>query len=218
MKPATLQFLGKLAWFIVSSIGKTLSIEVRGSDDEFYRDGGKPMIYAIWHGRMLVPLFCRRNCGVYIIVSQHRDGELVTATVHSSGNRTVRGSSTRGGVRALVELVKLAKQGEKIAITPDGPKGPRWHLQSGIIYLAAKSGVPVVPITASARHAYYFKSWDSFQLPLPFSKAVLNIGKPYMVPGDLDDENIEFHRARIEEQLIALTQKADSLAGAPIGR
>ncbi|MBN1293843.1 MAG: lysophospholipid acyltransferase family protein [Candidatus Latescibacteria bacterium] len=216
MRPETLQFLGKFAWFIASSIGKTLSIEKYGSDDEFYRDGGKPMIYAIWHGRMLIPLYCRRNRGVYIIVSQHRDGELVTATVHASGNSTVRGSSTRGGGRALVELIKLAKKGEKIAITPDGPKGPRWSMQPGIIYLAAKSGVPIVPITASARHAYYFKSWDSFQLPLPFSKTVLKIGKPYVVTGGLDEENIEFHRARLEEQLISLTREADTLAGASV--
>lgn len=207
--------LGKLAWFVVNILCKTLSIEQRGSDREFYHDGGKPLIYAIWHGRMLVPLFCRKNRDVHVLASQHRDGELVTSTVLASGNKTVRGSTTRGGARALVKLVRLAKNGFKIAVTPDGPKGPRFHMQNGLVYIAAKSGVPVVPITASVNRAFYFKSWDKFQLPFPFAKAVCNIGEPYLVTGGLDDDNIEYHRAELEKRLIALTDEADKLAGAP---
>ena len=210
----SLHSVGTLAWHIVSSICKTLRIEQRGSDDEFYRDGGKPVIYAIWHGRMVIPLFCRKNRGVSILVSEHRDGELVTATVVASGNRAVRGSTTRGGSRALVQLVRHVKNGEKAAITPDGPKGPRWKLQPGIIYIAAKSGIPIVPITGSSRYAYYFKSWDSFQLPLPFSRAALVIGEPYTVTGGIDAENIEFHRREVEGRLIELTSEADRIAGA----
>lgn len=206
--------LGKLAWSVVNILCKTLTIELRGSDREFYRDGGKPMIYTTWHGRMLVPLFCRKNRGVYVLVSQHRDGELVTATVLASGNKTVRGSTTRGGARALVKLIRIVKNGSKISITPDGPKGPRFHMQTGLVYVAAKSGVPVVPVSASVSRAFYFKSWDTFQFPLPFAKAVFIIGEPYNVTGGLDDANIEYHRAELEKRLIALTDEADKLVGA----
>jgi len=214
MQLYSLQSVGALAWYTASLIGKTLRIEQRGSDDEFYRDGGKPMIYAIWHGRMVLPLFCRKNRGVSILVSEHRDGELVTATVVASGNRAVRGSTTRGSTRALVQLVRRVRNGEKVAITPDGPKGPRWKLQPGIIYLAAKSGIPIVPISGSSRYAYYFKSWDLFQFPLPFSRAALVIGEPYTVTGGIDEENIEYHRSEVEKRLIELTREADRLAGA----
>lgn len=161
----------------------------------------------------MVPLYCRRNCDVSIIVSEHRDGELVTASVYASGNRTVRGSTSRGGAKALARMIRLARNGEKICFTPDGPRGPRYTLQSGLVYVAAKTGVPVVPITASTRWAHTFKSWDTFQLPIPFSKSALVIGEPYYVTGGADEENIEFHRREIERQLRELTTRADNLAG-----
>jgi len=210
--------VGRLAWLIVEAIGKTLSITEYGTDEEFYRDGGRPLIYAGWHGRLIIPLFRRRNRGVYILVSEHRDGDIISSSLDSAGCRTVRGSTTRGGSRALVRLIKLIREGAKIAFTPDGPRGPRWKFQPGPVYLAAKTGLPVVPITGSARCAVYFKSWDSFQLPLPFSKGVLNIGEPYHVTGGLDDANIEFHRAELERRLIELSREADRLVGAPEGR
>jgi lysophospholipid acyltransferase (LPLAT)-like uncharacterized protein len=210
--------LGKLAWHSVEAIGKTLSITEYGSDEEFYRDGGRPMIYALWHGRLFIPLFRRRNRGVHILVSEHRDGDIIASSLDSAGCRTVRGSTTRGGSRALVRLIKLMRQGEKVAFTPDGPRGPRWKFQTGAVYLAAKTGFPVIPITGSAHRAMYFKSWDSFQLPLPFTKGVLIIGEPYRVTGGTDDANIEFHRGELERRLVALTREADRLAGAPEGR
>ena len=214
MKLVSQHSLGKLAWFVVSLIGKTLSISHHGSDSEFYLDGVKPVIFALWHGRMFMPLMCHRNRGIHVLVSQYRDGELITSTLTEAGYRTVRGSTTRGSVRALVEMVRLLKKGGQIAVTPDGPRGPRWRLQPGIIYLAAKSGFPVVPVTASVSRAFYFKSWDSFQLPMPFAKAIHIIGDPYFVTGGLDEENIEFHRAELEKRMIELTLEADRLAGA----
>lgn len=209
---------GKLAWLAVEAIGKTLSITEYGSDEEFFRDGGKPVIFALWHGRLFFPMFCRRSQGIYVLVSEHRDGEIITSSLDSAGFRTVRGSTTRGGSRALVRLIKLLRAGAKIAFTPDGPLGPRWKFQPGAVYLAAKTGLPVVPITGSASRALYFGSWDSFQLPLPFSKGVLAIGEPYRVTGGLDDANIEHHRSELERRLVALAREADRIAGAPEGR
>ena len=212
------QSLGRVAWFAVQMIGKTLSIEERFSDSAFRRDGDCPLIYVLWHGRMFLPMFCIRNTGVNVLVSEHKDGEIITSSLVSAGYGTVRGSTTKGGVRALAKLVRLAKQGARIAFTPDGPRGPRWCFKSGAVFVAAKTGLPVIPLAGSVNHAYYFNGWDSFQLPLPFSRGVLNIGEPYYVTGGYNPDNIEFHRAELERRLIELTCEADEIAGAPVGR
>ena len=211
------KLLGKLAWFVVKTIGKTLSIEELGMKN-FYNEKDKAVIYVSWHGRLLIPLFCLRNNEIFILVSEHRDGEIIAASLESAGYKTVRGSTTRGSVRALVELVRLVKQGAQIGFTPDGPGGPKWHFQPGAIYVAAKTGIPIIPLGGSASRAFYFKSWDSFQLPLPFSKGVLKVGEPYYVTGGLDEDNIEFHRTELERILISLTREADEIAGAVVGK
>lgn len=218
MKILSPHSLGTLAWHTISILFKTMSIEQRFANCEYAPGGSKPAIYISWHGRLLIPFYMYRNSKVTIIVSGHRDGEILTSSLKTAGFNTVRGSTTRGGARALVQLVKLARKGAKIGFTPDGPKGPRWNLQPGSIYLAAKTELPVVPISGSVNHAYYFKSWDSFQLPLPFSKVVINVGEPYFVKGGLDPDNIEYHRAELERRLIALTLEADEIIGVQAGR
>ena len=114
----------------------------------------------------------------------------------------------------MARLVRLVKDNVHVGVTPDGPKGPRWKLQLGVVYVAAKTGAPIVPIAGSAQRAFYFGSWDKFQLPRPFSKCKLIIGEPYFVTGGMDGENLEFHRAEIERRITALTQKADKDMGA----
>ncbi|HDY87929.1 MAG TPA: DUF374 domain-containing protein [bacterium] len=217
MKNISPQFLGKLAWYFVKIIEKTLSID-KITSDELSIDKNKAVIYAVWHGRMFFPLLYLRDMGVIPLVSEHRDGEIISATLDSAGYETVRGSTTRGGAKALAKLVRFAKQGSPIAITPDGPGGPKWHFQPGAIYVAAKSGIPIVPLAGSAKRAFYFKkSWDSFQLPLPFTKCVYIVGEPYYITGGLDEENIEFHRAELEKRLTNLIKEADEKAGAKVG-
>lgn len=210
--------LGKLAWTMASTIGKTLTITEHGCTTDFFSPGTGPVIFALWHGRLFFPMYCRRDLGIYVLVSEHRDGGMIASALGGAGFRTVRGSTTRGGAKALVQLVRLVRQGEKVAFTPDGPQGPRWKFQPGAVYLAAKTGLPIVPITGSASRAHYFGSWDSFQFPLPFSRGVLNIGEPYFVTGGTDEANIEFHRMEIERRLIDLACEADRLAGATEGK
>jgi len=206
--------LGRLAWAVVRSIGGTLSIEQRFADDRSRQLSPEPFIYVLWHGRMFMPMICFRNSGVNIIVSEHRDGEIVATTLESAGFKTVRGSSTRGGVRALAKLVRLARAGKRIAFTADGPVGPKWKLQPGAVYVAAKTGLPVVPITGSISRSYYFGSWDSLQFPMPFSRAVLLCGEPYTVTGGTGDDDIERNRLEIERRLTNLTLEADAIVGA----
>ena len=179
------KYLGKLAWFIMNIIGRTISIEELATENLIY-EKDSAAIYVIWHGRMFIPMFCLRNKGIIVLVSEHRDGEIITASLESAGYDTVRGSTTRGGARALAKLVKLVKKGALTVFTPDGPRGPKWYFQPGAIYVAAKTGVPIIPLAGSAKRAFYFKSWDSFQLPIPFSKGMLIIGEPYYVTGGLD--------------------------------
>lgn len=210
--------LGKIAWTTVCGIGKTLSITEHGGREELFRKETGPVIFSLWHGRLFIPLYYKRDRGIHIIVSEHRDGEIINTALDSAGFRTVRGSTTRGGARALVQLMRLVERGEKVGFTSDGPRGPRWQLQPGVVYLAAKTGLPVVPVSASASRAYYFNSWDSFQLPLPFARGVFAVGEPYPVTGGLDDANIEFHRAEMERRMVALAREADRLAGAPEGK
>ncbi len=217
MKMTSPGSLGHLAWLFVAAIGRTLRISEYGPD-EYFRDGGKPAIFALWHGRLFFPMFCRRNRGIFVLVSEHRDGEIISSALASAGFDTVRGSTTRGSTRALVRLIRLIREGAQVAFTPDGPRGPRWKFQPGAVYLAAKTGLPIIPVTGSAHRAIYLKSWDSLQVPLPFSKSVLITGEPYFVTGGLDEENIEQHRAEIERRLESLAREADRLADAPEGR
>ncbi len=207
------KFLGKLAWFVVKLIGKTLSIEKLGLEN-LTPDKDNSVIYVSWHGRLFFPMLCIKDMGVTVLVSEHRDGEIITVASESAGYNTVRGSTTHGGVKALAKIIKLVKKGAYIGLTPDGPKGPRWHFQPGAIFVAAKTGAPIIPLGGSSKNAYYFKSWDSFQLPLPFSKGVFIAGEPYYVTSSLDKNNIEFHRLELERILTGLNQEADKLVGA----
>ena len=206
--------LGKAAWFIVHSVGKTMRIDERFADSAYRIGSNSPVIYVLWHGRMFLPMYCLGKDGITILVSEHRDGEIVTSTLMSAGFDIVRGSTTRGGIRALAKLVRLARKGARIGITVDGPTGPRGRFQSGAVFIAAKTGLPLVPVTGSADRAHYFKSWDALQFPFPFSRGILNIGEPYYITGGIDSENIEFHRAELERRLYDLNREADEIIGA----
>jgi lysophospholipid acyltransferase (LPLAT)-like uncharacterized protein len=205
--------LGKIAWFMVSLIAKTMRIDTLAPEGYRFLDD-TDCIYVLWHGRLFFPMVCFRNRGIIVLVSEHRDGEIITRALESAGYDTVRGSTTRGGARALAGMVRLAKQGRLTAYTPDGPKGPRWQFQPGAIFAAAKTGKPIVPLGGSAGRAHYFRSWDRFQLPMPFSRGVFVVGEPYHVPAELADEDIESHRKEIERRLIEVNRRADMLVGA----
>jgi lysophospholipid acyltransferase (LPLAT)-like uncharacterized protein len=205
-------FLGRIIWIVLRGIFFTMSVKKVGfgNVDAF---NGKPAIYALWHGRMLIPFGTMSDRGIYVLVSEHRDGEIVAKTIELVGNLTIRGSSTRGGVKALAVLIRILKTGGQVAFTPDGPRGPNQKVQPGVIFLAIKTGTPIIPMSSSASKAFYFKSWDSFQLPLPFSKGVNVVGEPYIADGGTDEENINRHCAALEKILVDLTEKADGIVG-----
>jgi len=135
---------------LIRGLGKTMRLTVRGEEavEALYREG-KHAIIAFWHGRQLMVPLAYRGRDVHVLISRHRDGELISRIVSGFGYRSVRGSSTRGGTAALRELIKLGRSGVDLAITPDGPKGPRYVAQPGVIYIAKATGLPILPLSFS---------------------------------------------------------------------
>ena len=144
----------------------------------------KPFIFSFWHGTLLLMVYAFRGEKRTFLVSFHRDGELITRVIRRFGIDATRGSTTRGGVKALLSLVRRARQGYSIAFTPDGPKGPAKKAQQGVVELARLSGLPVIPVGFSAGKAFRMRSWDSFVVPFPFSRVAFCYGKPVKIGDD----------------------------------
>lgn len=192
-------------------LGKTLRISWRGRENlQEVRKSGQRVIYALWHGRLLILTFAHRRQKVHVLISQHRDGELIARTVQRLGFVPIRGSTTRGGAQAIFQMVSKIQDGYDLAITPDGPKGPPHKVQSGAIYIAQRSGLPIIPISASAKSAWRLKSWDSFLIPRPFSKAVIILGKPIYVKKESTDGELSGKISELEQELSELTTQADN--------
>ena len=143
-------FLPSVGASIIRLLGKTMRVTVRGEEvvENLYREG-KHIILAFWHGRQLMIPLAYHGREVHILISQHRDGELISRIMSRFGYHSVRGSSTRGGTAALRQLIKVGRSGVDLAITPDGPKGPRYVAQPGVIQIAKMTGLPVLPLTFS---------------------------------------------------------------------
>lgn len=131
-------------------LGHTLYISKRGEEPvcKLYREG-KSVIFAFWHGRQLMMPLAYRGKLAYILISQHRDGELIDRVISRFGFRSVRGSTTRGGNAALRQLIRYGRTGADLVITPDGPRGPQGTVQEGVIHLAKMTGLPIVPVTVA---------------------------------------------------------------------
>ncbi len=181
--------------------------------DRLLREG-KPFIGAFWHGRMLmIPTVWPRDRTMNMMVSLHGDGEIIAQAIDRFGIRTVRGSPKKGGARAMRELIKLVRNGEYAAITPDGPRGPRMRAAKGVITLARLTGAPILPVSYSTTRRKIAGSWDRFLLPLPFSRGAVVTGDAVHVPADADEVQQERLRQQVEAAMIAVTDQADRLCG-----
>ena len=187
-----------------------MRITVRGADtvENLYREG-QHIILAFWHGRQLMIPLAYHGREVHILISRHRDGELISRIMSRFGYHSVRGSSTRGGTAALRQLIKLGRSGVDIAITPDGPKGPRYVAQPGVIQIAKVTGLPILPLTFSCSKKKLFASWDRFLVPYPFGQGVFLWGSPIWVPREADSAEMEAKRRELETALNRLTAEAD---------
>jgi lysophospholipid acyltransferase (LPLAT)-like uncharacterized protein len=146
-----------------------------------YRRTGRPLIFAHWHGQMLATIAQHRGEGVALLVSEHRDGEIIARVAQRLGLRAIRGSTSRGGGRALLAIIAELKRGGEVAITPDGPRGPRQRFAPGALVAAQRSGAPVCLLYAHPAHAWRLRSWDRFEIPKPFSRITIAYAAPVFV-------------------------------------
>ncbi len=199
-----------LAYRVIKLLSWTMRIEIiNGQVQDDYRRREGAIIGAFWHGRLLMMPTVYRGKWVAIPISLHQDGELISRTVKYFGFRSIRGSTTRGGFSAMREMLKASEEGYDIAITPDGPRGPRYRVQNGIIELARRTGMAIIPVTFNASRKKVFRSWDRFLLPYPFSRGVFILGKPLLVPQQMGKGVFEQTRLLLERRLREITDRAD---------
>ncbi|MEZ6136127.1 MAG: lysophospholipid acyltransferase family protein [Pirellulaceae bacterium] len=171
-----------------------------------------PAIFVFWHEYIFFPIYLRPHCRLAMLLSQHQDAEILSHVAHFAGLETVRGSTHRGGTAALKEMLHRA-QGMSLAITPDGPRGPRRQLAQGCVYLSSRLQVPIVPIGFGCDRPWRNRSsWDQFAIPRPYSRARAVVGPRIQVPAELEREDIEKHRQWLEQQLNMLTDTAEDWA------
>jgi lysophospholipid acyltransferase (LPLAT)-like uncharacterized protein len=177
-----------------------------------YRDRA---IYVTWHRRMFAffDFFGRRHVGVLISLS--RDGEIVTQAAEHLGFQPVRGSSTRGAVGGMRELLRRLRSGQPVGFLADGPRGPLRRAKMGAVAASRDQGAPIVPVACSASRAWILRSWDRYIVPKPFARVFLLLGRPFTVPGDADAEGMEMYRRRLEREIDRLCDRADDLAKGP---
>ena len=187
---------------------------VGGEVPKRFWDEGQPFILGFWHGRLLMMPYCwDLGRTIFMLISQHRDGQLIARTVGHFGIKTAEGSTTRGGAQALRTMVKALNQGDYVGITPDGPRGPRMRASEGIVNVARLSGAPVIPAAFGTTRGRTLSTWDRFLVAWPFGRGVIVWGDPIHVERDAQPEAQETARRRIEDGLNAVTAKADQLSG-----
>jgi lysophospholipid acyltransferase (LPLAT)-like uncharacterized protein len=167
-------------------------------------------IYAFWHETILLPAYHYRGTGSHVLISEHADGEMIARACQHLGLGVVRGSTTRNGVKAIRQILDM-KGRSHLVITPDGPRGPRRQVQPGLVYLAARTGLPIVPVGFAYKRAWRMRSWDRFAVPRPGTEAVGVLGEPMTVPANADKAELEQYRLRVERSLEDATRVAEEM-------
>ena len=204
-----------LAAFYIRAVHATGRWRVVGAEapEALWRDG-TPFILAFWHGRILMmPFSWPRATPINMLISQHRDGQLIARTVRHFGIDSIAGSTSHGGSAALRAILRALKDGQCVGVTPDGPRGPRMRAAGGAIDIARLSGVPILPAAFATSRRRVLGSWDRFVLAWPFSRGVFVWGAPIALPKDADAAARESARRQLEDGLNAVTAEADRLVG-----
>ncbi|MFC1886749.1 lysophospholipid acyltransferase family protein [Thermodesulfobacteriota bacterium] len=205
-----LPYAGLLLVKLISWTNRFRFVDLKNETDALSRE--ESVVYASWHQRFFpgITIFAKRK-PIAIMISQSRDGEFVARIADLFGWHSVRGSSSRGGARALVTVRRLAGSGYKIGHIVDGPRGPFGVVKPGLLRIAQVSGKPIVPVITSAQKKWVFNSWDRFMVPKPFSRVVIRFGEAVYVPPDLDKETFEQKRVFVEKRFKALYQDTDRI-------
>ncbi|NLT68771.1 MAG: lysophospholipid acyltransferase family protein [Acidobacteria bacterium] len=219
MERLKIYLVSLLGYWIIRIVCATLRWEVQEARNlDSIRREGKRLIIAFWHGRMFMCSYFFRNQGIVVMTSRNRDGEYMARVIERFGYGLARGSSTRGSHGATVECLRAMKSGRDLGLAADGPRGPRYVAKPGAAYLARKSGNPVIPIHISVQRKWTIHSWDHFQVPFPFSRAVALTGQPIYIRPDTNEEEIRIVEERIQEALDDLRLRGDSWWDGQTGR
>ncbi|OQA06545.1 MAG: hypothetical protein BWY66_01806 [bacterium ADurb.Bin374] len=180
---------GRLAALFVRFWSSSVRLERIGREyEEAAIASGRPVLYVAWHGSQVVPLFEFCDRGILIMTSLSRDGDIQTMSMSCLGYRTVRGSSSRGGARALLGMVREMNRGISASLMVDGPRGPYHEAKPGAVLLAQKTRAIVLPVGVGYANVIRLNNWDRFEIPIPFSKVVVATGAPFEIGADVDSE------------------------------
>lgn len=214
-QPGLIKLVAFAAALLIKVWMSTVRLRIRMFDRTADPDNPRcpgPCLHAFWHEGLLALTSTTYQNPVYALISQHADGELIAQIIRFLNLRAVRGSTTRGGAQAVVELLERARIAH-LALTPDGPKGPRRVVQRGVVFLASRSGLPVAPYGIAFSKAWRAKSWDRFAVPLPFSTIYGVVGPLMRLPRELTRAQQESFRVELEKRLLAVTAEAEVWAG-----
>ena len=215
--PQSLRWPGRVTAAMIFMAIRSVAATVRFHWDDrsglFAGVPHQPVIFCIWHNRLAFCLILYEHVKqlrhsqsrMAAMVSASKDGAILARVLEHFDVQPVRGSTSRRGPQALLELTSWAEQGYDLAITPDGPRGPRYVVQEGIIALAQFTGLPIVPVAYHLDWKYCLKSWDAFQVPIFFSRCQAILGQPFYVPKELEDDQREIARRALNERMMAIT-------------
>ena len=204
--------IGWAGYFVISIIGRTIRWRSEGDAylDEILSSGHRA-IFTFWHGRIFPATYYWRKRGIVVMTSMNLDGEAIAQCIQRFGYGAARGSSSRGGFRALAEMARDIRSGRDTAFTIDGPRGPRYVAKQGPVLLAFKTGAAIFCFHISMKRKIQLKSWDEFQIPLPFTTAVVLKAAPIWVPPDASEAHLRDLHDRMQATLDDLRKRGDSL-------
>ena len=203
--------IGWVGYLTISIIGRTIRWRSEGDSylDEIYKSGNRA-IFTCWHGRIFPATYYWRGRGIVVMTSMNRDGEAIAQCIRRFGYGAARGSSSRGGLRALAEMAREIRKGRDCGFTIDGPRGPKYVAKQGPVLLALKTGAGVFCFHISMKHKIQLKSWDEFQIPLPFTQALVLKAAPIWVPPDASEAVLDDLQQHMQTTLDRLRIKGDT--------
>lgn len=194
---------GAVLYWLIRLIGSTIRFDIRGSE---YVSERQPQIFCFWHNRIPLATYFWRHRRIVVMSSQSFDSEYIARFIQRFGYGAARGSSTRGGKAALIQMIRAVRGGRSAAFSIDGPRGPLYEVKPGALLLSARTGAALLPFSISLDRYWQLPSWDRIQIPKPFARAVVIIGQPFCVP---ESDQPEDHQPRLQQVLDELRQQSD---------
>ena len=206
-----IRLISRCSAALIGLIGRTVRWQSRGDEhlEEIYQ-AGKRAIFTTWHGRIFPAIWYWRNRGMVVMTSQNFDGEYIAQCLQRHGYGVARGSSSRGGLKALAEMAKRLKEGRDVAFTVDGPRGPRYVAKQGPVALAKRTGGAIFCFHISMQHKIQLKNWDNSQIPLPFTRALVLKASPIYVSREAGEEEVRKKLEEVQSVLDQMREEGDA--------